>query len=220
MGIKGRIGLCLFLFLVISVSSGNSQVAFAQSPTSDSPKPESIDVDDLRLDHTPKGALWRAAALPGWGQIYNRQYLKLPFVYAALGTLVYTAITNHQDYILYREAFQYKAFQEQVDSEVISSNPRSSFKGSYDKISAQFGAISSRPLEAQRNIFRRSRDLSFVGVGLVYGLAMLDAYVSAHLMDFDVGENLSIQVAPYPGGFSLKALVPLERRAHRSFTYQ
>ena len=158
--------------------------------------------------------------MPGWGQIYNKQYIKLPFVYAALGGLAYNAITNHQDYILYREAFQYKAYQELVDAGSLAENPKNGFQSSYAKVAAEFGSISSRPLEAQRNNFRRSRDLSFVGVGLVYSLAMLDAYVSAHLLDFDVGENLSIHVLPTPGGMNLKALVPLGRRANRGSPYR
>lgn len=174
----------------------------------------------VKAPSSPQGALWRSAVAPGWGQIYNKQYIKLPFVYAALGGFIYNAVTAHQDYVLYREAFQYKAFQEQVDAGVIAVNPRSSFSDSYQTVATKFGAVSSRPLEAQRNIFRRSRDLSFVGVGLVYGLAMLDAYVSAHLLDFDVGENLSIQVEPRPGGISLKALVPLERRAYGGLSYR
>ncbi len=157
--------------------------------------------------HSPRGALRRSAALPGWGQIYNKQYIKLPFLYAALGGLIYMAVVKHDDYILYREAFQYKAFQERVDSGILAENPKIGFKSSYDEIAKEFGAVSSRPLENQRNNFRRSRDLSLIGIGLVYSLAMLDAFVSAHLLDFDVGEDLSFQVAPQPGGFRLSARI-------------
>lgn len=153
--------------------------------------------------HSPRGALLRGAVVPGWGQIYNKQYIKLPFVYGAIGYFMYQAASSHSDYVLYREAFQYKAWQELVDSGQAEVNPKSGFKNSYDEISAEFGAISSRPLENQRNNFRRSRDLSLVGSGLVYGLAMLDAFVSAHLLDFDVGEDLNFQAAPTPGGFRL-----------------
>jgi len=160
-------------------------------------------------DHSPKGALRRGAMLPGWGQIYNRQYIKLPFVYGAIGGLLYSAFTSHDDYILYREAFQYKAFQEQVDSGQISENPKIGFLSSYEAIATEFGTVSSRPLENRRNNLRRSRDLSLIGVGLVYSLAMLDAYVSAHLLDFDVGDNLSFQAIPQPGGFRLSARIQL-----------
>lgn len=159
--------------------------------------------------HSPRGALWRSAAVPGWGQIYNRQRIKLPFIYAALGVLGYQAWSSHDDYTLYREAFQYKAWQELVDSGQQETNPKADFQSSYDQLAAEFGAISSRPLRTQRNNFRRSRDLSLIGVGLVYGLAMLDAYVSAHLLDFDVGENLSLQVSPGLEGLSLSARIHL-----------
>jgi len=178
-------------------------------------EPKLTDQSEMR---TPHGALWRSAVAPGWGQIYNKQYIKLPFVYGAIGGLVYSAVTADKDYQLYRRAFQYKAYQERVDAGTISSNPKASYKSSYDQLAAKFGTISSRPLDTQRNIFRRSRDLSIIGVGLVYGLAMLDAFVSAHLLDFDVGENLSFEVTPQLGGVRLKALVPLERRANRGLS--
>lgn len=189
---------------------GMSEMNYALAQTSSQP-----DV----LERTPKGALWRSAVVPGWGQIYNKQYIKLPFVYGAIGGLLYSAVTANQDYQLYRRAFQYKAYQESVDNGSLTTNPKASYQSSYDEVAAQFGTISSRPLEAQRNIFRRSRDLSFIGVGLVYSLAMLDAFVSAHLLDFDVGENLSFEVAPAPGGIRFQALVPLERRADRGLSH-
>lgn len=169
-------------------------------------------IDTLRVEsHSPKAALWRAAAFPGWGQVYNRQYLKLPFLYGALGSLVVNAIRLTDDYKLYRRAFQYKAFQEQVDSGKIEDNPRADFKSSYDLLVAEFGPISSRPLEAQRDNLRRNRDLSLVGLGLIYGISILDAFVSAHLLDFDVGENLAVHVVPAPGGMSISARFPLGR---------
>ena len=160
-------------------------------------------------DHSPRGALWRSAAIPGWGQVYNHQRIKLPFIYVALGALGYQAWSAHNDYTLYREAFQYKAWQELVDSGQQASNPKAGYQSSYDELAAEFGAISSRPLRTQRNNFRRSRDLSLIGVGLVYGLAMLDAYVSAHLLDFDVGEDLNFRVSPGPEGLGLSARIHL-----------
>ncbi len=161
--------------------------------------------------HSPRGALWRAAAAPGWGQIYNRQYLKLPILYGALGGLVYTFINLNEDYQLYRRAFQYKAFQEQVDSGQIELNPKAEFKSSYDKLSSEFGPISSRPLEARRDNFRRNRDLTALGVGIVYGLSILDAFVSAHLMDFDVSDNLAFEITPSRDGVSLTVQIPVGR---------
>lgn len=159
----------------------------------------------VREDHSPRGALWRSAAFPGWGQVYNGQVYKLPFIYGAMGGLIYTAITRHDDYVLYRQAYQYKAFQELVDSGVREDNPRAHFKDAYDRIVSEFGPVSSTPLRVQRNNFRRTRDLSLIGSGVVYGLAMLDAYVSAHLLDFDIGDDLGIAVIPVPSGIRISA---------------
>lgn len=154
----------------------------------------------LPEDHSPRGALWRSAAVPGWGQVYNRQHVKVPFVYAALGALVVSTVRNQRDYTLYRDAFQYKAFQELVDAGQLESNPNADLLPAYNTLVAEFGPISSRPIETRRNNFRRNRDLSAIGIGFVYGLAMLDAYVSAHLLDFDVEEDLSIRLKVSPVG--------------------
>ncbi|GIV58839.1 MAG: hypothetical protein KatS3mg042_1752 [Rhodothermaceae bacterium] len=157
--------------------------------------------------HDPRGALWRAAVLPGWGQVYNRQYLKVPIVYAGLGLLTWNALRLHDDYVLYRQAFQYKAFQELVDSGQLEENPRASFEPAYNRIAARFGPIGSASLRAQRDNLRRNRDLTILGIGLAYGLQILDAYVSAHLLDFDVSEDLSLRVIPVPGPTGLRPVL-------------
>ncbi|MDX1429670.1 MAG: DUF5683 domain-containing protein [Rhodothermales bacterium] len=156
--------------------------------------------DIVESGHSPKGALWRAAVLPGWGQVYNRQYLKLPFLYAAIGGLTYLVIDVNDEYLLYRRAFLYKSFQELVDSGQLESNPNEGLKSYYDNLANQFGEIPSAPIRERRDNLRRNRDLSVVGIGLVYGLSILDAFISAHLLDFDVGEDLSLSLFPGPLG--------------------
>ena len=148
--------------------------------------------------------------VPGWGQAYNGQYLKLPFLYGAMGGLIIAAIKIGEDYQLYRNAFLYKAFQEQVDSGLIEVNPYETNQSSYDELAQKFGQISSAPLRANRDTLRRNRDLSYLGVGLVYALSLLDAFVSAHLLDFNVDENLAFRINPVPNGvrFSGRIILP------------
>ena len=52
------------------------------------------DLDTVRLlsDQplkSPIGAVLRSAAIPGWGQVYNRKYLKGLFVFSVNGTFAY-----------------------------------------------------------------------------------------------------------------------------------
>ena len=51
-------------------------------------------------------------------------------------------------------------------------------------------------LFARREAFRDRRDMSGVIFFVAYGLAAVDAYVGAHLYDFDVSENLSLGIGP------------------------
>jgi hypothetical protein len=158
----------------------------------------------LARPHRPRTALVRAAMVPGWGQYYNRQYRKMPVIYAGLGALGYLVVRLNRDYRFYDRAFLYQAFEERDPA----NNPYEAFKPDYDRIVAEFGNVSSSPLRQQRDNFRRNRDLSVLGIGLVYGLSILDAYVNAHLFDFDVGEDLTAQVEPHPeGGLALRLRV-------------
>lgn len=156
----------------------------------------------LPVGHSPRGALRRAAMVPGWGQLYNRQYYKLPVVYLALGGILYNVITTNQDYKLYRCAYQYKAFQELVDAGSRDSNPRSECEADYREVvqRANRSDVASSALRPVRNNLRRNRDLSIIGIGLVYGLTLADAFISAHLLDFDVGEDLTVSLRPLPQG--------------------
>ncbi|MFW5955242.1 MAG: DUF5683 domain-containing protein [Rhodothermales bacterium] len=168
------------------------------------------DADDAV--HSPEGALWRAAVLPGWGQVYNRQYYKLPFVYGGLAGVGYLAWSNHQSYTLYREAYWYAEPRLWTDG----SPDYPEFESAYKRFLAREGLPPDHELSPQeaaarrqrlapglrriRDDLRRNRDLLTIGVGLFYGLTILDAYVSAHLLDFDVGEDLAVRVGASPAG--------------------
>ena len=65
-------------------------------------------VDSVVRTHSPRKAAIRSAILPGWGQIYNRKYWKLPIVYGALGVSGYVFFSNIQTYRDFRFAYQAK----------------------------------------------------------------------------------------------------------------
>ena len=196
------------LLLALPVGRTSAQDA---PPPSDSAISESETRPAFLEGHTPQGALWRAAAVPGWGQVYNRQYLKLPFVYAGLAGIVWLAYQNNERYLLFRHAYQYRANEEGLYPDG-SEKPPGSYVTDYNRVRALLGAngdVRSSDLRSFRDTYRRNRDLSYFGIGLVYGLTLLDAYVSAHLLDFDVGEDLTVSVRPGPDGVAAALRVGL-----------
>ena len=59
---------------------------------------DKIKDDRLMPLHSPRKAALRSAILPGWGQAYNKQYWKIPIVYAAIGTTAGFFIYNLTNY--------------------------------------------------------------------------------------------------------------------------
>ncbi len=58
-------------------------------------------VEELEEGHSPRKAMIYSIVLPGLGQVYNKKYYKLPFVYAALGGAGFMIYYNT---LKYREA--------------------------------------------------------------------------------------------------------------------
>lgn len=181
-------------------------VALTLAAGSTAAQPAAPDSAAFRSGPSPRGALLRSAVLPGWGQVYNGQVFKAPIIAAAIGGLVFAAVRLNGDYVLYRRAYQYKAWQELVDRGTVDVNPHAALADDYQELADRLGPVSSRPLLAQRDALRRNRDLAFLGIGVVWALSALDAYVNAHLLDFDVGENLSVHVRPAADPAGLPAL--------------
>ncbi|MFB6273166.1 MAG: DUF5683 domain-containing protein [Salinibacter sp.] len=196
-----RLGLGLGVLGLLLLGGGGSAVVHAQP---DSVRAAILKEKGFSPDHSPRKALWRAAALPGWGQVYNRQYYKLPFVYGGLAGGGYAIYEMNRRYLLYRHANLYKIGQNESSGEN-GTNPYQHFKDEYDTVVAQLGgqqvggSVSGRQLRTLRDKYRRWRDLSILGTGLFYALTLLDAYVSAHLLTFNVGD-VAVRVRPTGGG--------------------
>lgn len=188
------------MLLLLLPGGMGSLVVHAQP---DSVRTALLEKEGYPSDHSPRNALWRAAALPGWGQVYNRQYYKLPFVYGGLAGGGYAIYEMNRRYLLYRHANLYQIGKNRKEDED-AKNPYGHFQDDYDEVVAQLGgaqagSVSGRQLRTLRDKYRRWRDLSILGTGLFYALTVLDAYVSAHLLTFDVGD-VALRVRPTGGG--------------------
>ena len=68
--------------------------------------------------HSPHRATIMAMVLPGSGQIYNRQWWKLPILYGGIGATVYGLSWNMKYYKKYRTAFvDYTAYLNALEAD-------------------------------------------------------------------------------------------------------
>lgn len=137
----------------------------------------------------PKRALWLAVVLPGAGQIYNRKYWKLPIFYGGFVGCAYAMRWNNQMYTDYAQAY--------VD--IVDTNESTN---SFEQIVPGLKINDSNKerwtqiLKGRKDRYRRWRDLSFFCMIGVYGLSIVDAYVDASLSQFDISDDLSLQLEP------------------------
>jgi hypothetical protein len=191
-------GLALLLCLTLTAPG----TAWAQSASRPPDTTRAAAPDPLP---DPTDALWRAAVLPGWGQYYNGQYYKIPVVYAGLGALTAAAIYYTREHRHWDRAFLFIRSEELVEQGELETNAYDRFQDNYEQlVTAEFGgiAVSSSTIRPTRDNLRRNRDLFYVGVGLGYALSVLDAYVSAHLLDFDVSDDLALTLDPQLRGLT------------------
>lgn len=152
-------------------------------------KPIAKPVQKPKFIPNPTRALWLSLVLPGAGQIYNRKYWKLPFIYGGFLGCAYALMWNQ---MMYRDYSQ--AYLDIMDDDPNTKSyldmlpPRYDITGRED----QFKSIFKR----KKDYYRRYRDLSafcFIGV---YLLSVIDAYVDAQLSVFDISNDLSLKVQP------------------------
>ena len=136
----------------------------------------------------PSKAAFYSAVLPGLGQIYNKRYWKVPIVYAVIGTGVYAYTYNDDLYDRFRTAFKRRqaGFTDDEFYDINGDNAQGSPPD-----------LDTADLERQQENYQRDRDLALVITIAMYALNIIDANVDAHLKQFNVDEDLSMDIKPY-----------------------
>ena len=151
---------------------------------------------ELMWTPDPLRATWLAVIVPGLGQIYNRSYWKLPIVYGGLMGCGFAISQNGSKYEAYKQAYR----DILADANNISSDPNRSYNAILPEgyTIERMGGVSNYTsvLKDRQNTYRRYRDISIVVGILVYALSIIDAYVDAQLFDFDISDDLSINIEP------------------------
>ena len=153
------------------------------------PVQEKKKVDSVMKVHSPRKAIIRSAIIPGWGQIYNKKYWKLPLVYGALGATGYVFVDNIKTYRELRFAYQarYKAS--------LPEN-RGSDSSDYRQLASRYTIIPMESIRNGRDQFRRYIDYSVLFFVFFWGLNVVDAAVDAHLKSVDVSPDLTFRIKP------------------------
>jgi hypothetical protein len=134
--------------------------------------------DSVVEKHSPTKATLLSTFLPGAGQYYNKKYWKIPIIYAGIAGLGYLVHFNNKYYQDYKTAYGYR-----IDADSTT-------------IDQYVDIYSTEDLKTLKDFYRRNRDLSYIGLGLIYVLNILDADVDAHLFYFNVDDDLSLHVQP------------------------
>ncbi len=132
-----------------------------------------------------KRATTLATICPGAGQIYNKQYWKVPFVVGGFATMIYVVDWNNRGYQRFKKAY--------IQVSDYESNPDDYPDGSPDEFG---GRYSADYMESLRDSYRRSRDLSIIMMAGLYILQIIDAHVDAHFKDYDISDDLTMQIEP------------------------
>jgi hypothetical protein len=157
----------LLALVVLCLSFGSATSAQGQGLQSDTSKSETP-ADSVVQTKSPMGALLRSVAFPGWGQFYNRKYLKSAVVFGAETAFITMAVVDWTRMSQHRGNFQNPDYPDRY--------------GEFDLF---------RFYEDRRNLFL------WITGGIVF-LSMFDAYVDAHLYDFKSEQvrDLSVSVLP------------------------
>lgn len=122
----------------------------------------------------PARASLYSAMLPGLGQAYNGDYWKIPIFYGGFIVTGFFIHENQSEYRRFNNLYNW------------ASEENSTYDGQY--------SVSS--LKWFKDTYRRYRDYSILSGALVYILNIVDANVFAHLRNFDISEDLSLNVNP------------------------
>jgi len=177
----------IFVFVFIPATALFAQKDTVAAKAVDKPVPKKQKINIFHVDtakpYSPKYAVLRSAVLPGWGQVTNKKYWKLPIVYGALGTT---------GYIFFRNVKQFKEANAAYKN-AIDGNP-----GNDNEIPEPYFSVKSQPdkIKSFRNEVRQNVDYSVLFFLVFWGLNVVDAAVDANLKTFDVSDNLSLQLKP------------------------
>ena len=139
--------------------------------------------------HDPHKAFIRSLLIPGWGQVYNHRWWKVPVIYGGLSLLGVAIVFNNTYYN------QSLTIAHYLEHGVIPT-PNDKYYSQYQLYVTQ-GGYSSSAIDDATDSYRRNRDLCILGVLGAWGINVVDAYIDAKFQhSYTVDNNFSMKVEP------------------------
>jgi hypothetical protein len=173
-----RYTLFTILFFIFSLSAVAQDTLTARSTIDSSIVSKADSVVKKKFQPDPKRAGLYSALVPGFGQLYNRQYWKMPIVYAAMGTTIYMAVKRNKEYQRYRKAYIARIADGQ--------NSKDEFQG----------VLSTPAIKQYQDEAKQNMDMMIIFTVIGYAGQIMEAISGAHLRNFDISKDLSMQVSP------------------------
>lgn len=167
--LKGKVYLFFSFLLIILINCTLINITKAQAHS------DSVITKNI---HSPRKAALMSAILPGLGQVYNKQYWKVPILYAGVATLTYFYINNNKSYQSYKTEYTHR-----MNNDSIGLNPT-------------YTNYSTEGVLQLRDYYEHNYELTIIISAAVYMLNIIDASVYGHLFSFDVGSDLSLKLEP------------------------
>ncbi len=141
-----------------------------------------VKVNNASNPLSPAKAAFYSAILPGLGQAYNKKYWKIPLVYGAIGTGVFFYVNNNKEYNRYRDAYKSRLAG--------FTNDEFYFDSQGNQLTTP--RVTTQGLERAQKFYRKNKEVSLLVTLGLYALNIIDANVDAHLLQYNVDENLSL----------------------------
>ncbi len=156
----------------------------------------------VKIAHNDPRRATLLAIIPGCGQLYNRDYWKIPVVYLSLMGFSYTLYLNQLKYQDFVKA--YKQFYDMNPESLHYGTPLPELTGKNVAVSVrnllntkrERRMLSHDVIAKNKDYWRRNRNISLLATGVIYTLSIVEANVAAHLKSFDVTDDLSFRIQP------------------------
>jgi hypothetical protein len=120
------------------------------------------DTGKFHMQKSPWIALGLSAILPGAGQVYVGQWYKVPFIVGGIGACLTGAFIQNNRYLYTSDS---------VHNQLARGDTMTSLRYAH-----------------AREFYRDDRDKFYIYAAIFYIANLIDAYIAAHLYDFDVSD--------------------------------